>query len=93
MTQASADNRSATHIIPGVLENGNPNNIAISNKTYYVSYLGDGSGSANETAIEKDINWVRLRDVSLNYNFSKVLSSVSALSFVKNAESPDLLLA
>lgn len=86
MTQASADNRSATYIIPGVLENGNPNNIAISNKTYYVSYLGDGSGSANETAIEKDINWVRLRDVSLNYNFSKVLSSVSALSFVKNAE-------
>ncbi|WP_343662637.1 SusC/RagA family TonB-linked outer membrane protein [Chryseobacterium mucoviscidosis] len=86
MTQASAENRSGTYVIPGVLEDGSPNNIAISNKTYYVSYLGDGSGSANETAIEKDINWLRLRDVTLSYNFSKVISQSMGLSFVKNAE-------
>lgn len=86
MTQASADNRAGTFIIPGVLENGQANNIAISNKTYYVSYLGDGSFSANETAIEKDINWMRLRDVTLSYNFSKVLSKTVGLSFVRNAE-------
>lgn len=86
MTQASADNRAGTFIIPGVLENGQANNIAISNKTYYVSYLGDGSFSANETAIEKDINWMRLRDITLSYNFSKVLSKTVGLSFVRNAE-------
>lgn len=86
MTQASAENRDGTYVIPGVLEDGTPNNIAISNKTYYVSYLGDGSGSANETSVEKDINWLRLRDVSLGYNFSKLLSNSFGLSFVKNAE-------
>jgi TonB-linked SusC/RagA family outer membrane protein len=86
VTQASANNRSATYVIPGVLESGSVNNLAISNKTYYVSYLGDGTGSANETAIEKDINWVRLRDVSLAYNFTKLISSNRSLSFVRNAE-------
>lgn len=86
MTQESAENRLGTYIIPGVLEDGSPNNIAISNKTYYVSYLGDGSGSVNETAVEKDINWLRLRDVSLSYNISRVLSNTLGLSFVKNAE-------
>lgn len=85
-TQASADNRGGTYIIPGVLENGSPNNIALSNKVYYSNYLGDGSGSANETAIEKDINWIRLRDVSLGYNFTKLLTNSPSLSFVKNAE-------
>jgi len=86
MTQASAENRDGTYVIPGVLENGAVNNIAISNKAYYVSYLGDGSGSANETSVEKDINWLRLRDVSLGYNFSKLMSNSFGLSFVKNAE-------
>lgn len=86
VTQASADNRDGKFIIPGVLENGQPNNIEISNKTYYNSYLGDASFSANETAIEKDINWMRLRDVTLSYNFSKVLSRSAGLSFVRNAE-------
>ncbi len=86
VTQASANDRSATYVIPGVLEDGSVNNIAISNKAYYVSYVGDGSGSANETAIEKNINWLRLRDVSLGYNFTKLLSRTPSLSFVRNAE-------
>ncbi len=86
VTQASADNRQDTYIIPGVLENGQPNNIAISNKTYYVSYLGDGSFSANETAVEKDINWVRLRDVSLSYNIGTILSKSAGLTFIRSAE-------
>jgi hypothetical protein len=85
-TQASANNRAATYVIPGVLESGAVNTIAISNKTYYVSYLGDGTGSVNETAIEKNINWVRLRDVSLSYNFTKLISRNQSLSFVRNAE-------
>jgi len=86
VTQASANDRSATYVIPGVLEDGSVNNIAISNKAYYVSYVGDGSGSANETSIEKNINWVRLRDVSLGYNFTKLISKNPSLSFVRNAE-------
>lgn len=86
VTQASAENRNGTYIIPGITTGGIPNNIAISNKTYYVSYLGDGTGSANETAVEKDINWVRLRDVSIGYNFTKFIANSLSLSFVKNAE-------
>jgi len=86
VTQTSADNRAATYVIPGVLEDGSVNNKAISNKTYYVSYVGDGSGSVNETSIEKNVNWVRLRDVSLGYNFTKLLTNAHSLSFVRNAE-------
>jgi len=86
VTQASANNRAATYVIPGVLEDGTANTIAISNKAYYVSYLGDGSGSVNETSVEKDINWIRLRDVSLGYNFTKLISNAHSLSFVRNAE-------
>ncbi|MDV7697595.1 SusC/RagA family TonB-linked outer membrane protein [Chryseobacterium soli] len=86
VSQASADNRSATYVIPGVTESGAPNTVVIDNKTYYTSFVGDGSGSANEQQVEKNINWVRLRDVSLSYNFGKLLSNTESLSFIKDAQ-------
>ena len=85
-TQASADNRTGTYVIPGVTTTGAPNTVAIGNKAYYVSYLGDGSGSANEQQVEKNVNWVRFRDVSLSYNFAKLLSKSKSSSFVKDAQ-------
>ncbi|MGK6344076.1 hypothetical protein ACMGDK_17830 [Chryseobacterium sp. DT-3] len=86
MTQASADDRSAMYTIPGVTETGAPNTIAINNKQYYSSFLGDGSGSVNEQQMERDINWLRLRDVSLSYNFGKILSNTKTLSFIRDAQ-------
>lgn len=82
----SAIDRNSTHVIPGVTTSGQPNTVSISNRVYYTSFLGDGSGSANEQQIEKDINWVRLRDVSLTYNFTKLFSNTSSLSFVRDAQ-------
>lgn len=82
----SAIDRNSTHVIPGVTTSGQPNTVSVSNRVYYTSFLGDGSGSANEQQIEKDINWVRLRDVSLSYNFTKLFSNTSSLSFVRDAQ-------
>ncbi|MFP8893216.1 SusC/RagA family TonB-linked outer membrane protein [Chryseobacterium sp. EZn1] len=86
ITQTSADDRSAMYTIPGVTETGAPNTKAINNKLYYSSFLGDGSGSANEQQMERDINWLRLRDVSLSYNFGKMLSNTQTLSFIRDAQ-------
>lgn len=67
----SIENRESFIIIPGVLKDGlqntaNPtkNNISINpyyNNTYYSGSLLD------QEFIERDVNWVRLRDVSLSY--------------------------
>nr|WP_315202135.1 SusC/RagA family TonB-linked outer membrane protein [uncultured Flavobacterium sp.] len=78
----SAENRDATYVIPGVTETGTPNTVAVSNKDYYSFYVGDG-GAANEQQVEKDINWVRLRDISLSYNFGKLISK--STPFVRDA--------
>lgn len=67
VSEASAD-RERTYIIDGVKSDGTPNNIAISAKNYYQKYLGDGGG-ASEEAIT-DVNWIRLRDVTLSYDFN-----------------------
>ncbi|WP_281637347.1 SusC/RagA family TonB-linked outer membrane protein [Flavobacterium marginilacus] len=82
ITEESAEDRTATYVIPGVTETGTPNTVAISNKVYYNSYLGD-SGAANEQQVEKDVNWVRMRDISLAYNFGKFLSK--STPFVRDA--------
>ncbi|HEX8017200.1 MAG TPA: SusC/RagA family TonB-linked outer membrane protein, partial [Flavobacterium sp.] len=67
VSEASAD-REHTYIIDGVKESdGTPNDIAITAKNYYQKYLGDGGGAAEEAVT--DVNWVRLRDVSLSYDF------------------------
>ncbi|WP_445738735.1 SusC/RagA family TonB-linked outer membrane protein [Mariniflexile sp.] len=69
MTQESAENREGTYIIPGVKADGTANDIAISPNSYFSQFAGDG-GAAAEQFVE-DVNWVRLRDVSLSYNFDK----------------------
>ncbi|KOP37856.1 SusC/RagA family TonB-linked outer membrane protein [Flavobacterium sp. WLB] len=67
VSEASAD-REHNYIIDGVKEDGTPNNIAISAKDYYQKYLGDGGGASEEAVT--DVNWIRLRDVTLSYDFN-----------------------
>jgi TonB-linked SusC/RagA family outer membrane protein len=68
VSQASAE-RDHNYIIPGVKEDGSANDIAISAKSYFQNFKGDSSLSAAEEAVT-DVNWVRLRDVSLTYDFN-----------------------
>ena len=76
ISEASAD-RERTYIIEGVKEDGTPNNIEISAKEYYRNYLGDNAGAAEEATT--DVNWVRLRDVTLSYDFNiKKIKSISS---------------
>ncbi|WP_432222903.1 SusC/RagA family TonB-linked outer membrane protein [Flavobacterium sp. TMP13] len=67
ISEQSAD-RERTYIIEGVKADGSPNDIAISAKDYFRKYLGDGGGAAEEAVT--DVNWVRLRDVTLSYDFN-----------------------
>ena len=67
VSEQSAD-RERTYIIDGVKADGTKNDIAIPAKSYFQRYLGDGGGAAEE-AVET-VNWVRLRDVSLAYDFN-----------------------
>lgn len=81
VSEASAD-REHSYIIDGVKEDGTPNNIAISAKNYYQKYLGDGGGAAEEAIT--DVNWIRLRDVTLSYDFNvKKITAINSaqLSF------------
>ncbi|WP_269237521.1 SusC/RagA family TonB-linked outer membrane protein [Flavobacterium flavigenum] len=82
VSEESAQDRSATYIIPGVTTSGAPNTVAVTNKVYYNSYLGD-AGAANEQQVEKDVNWLRMRDISLGYSFGKLLSK--SAPFVRDA--------
>ena len=67
ISEASAD-RERTYIIDGVKEDGTPNDIAITARNYYRSYLGDAGGAAEEAVTV--VKWVRLRDVNLSYDFN-----------------------
>ena len=67
VSEASAD-RERTYIIDGVKADGTSNDIAISAKNYYQKYLGDGGGASEEAVT--DVNWIRLRDVTLSYDFN-----------------------
>ncbi|WP_343588396.1 SusC/RagA family TonB-linked outer membrane protein [Flavobacterium sp.] len=67
ISEASAD-REHSYVIEGVKQDGTPNNIAITAKNYYQKYLGDGGGASEEAVT--DVNWVRLRDVTLSYDFN-----------------------
>jgi len=71
--------RETPRIIKGVLQDGlentanpTPNSIVITplfRSDYYTS------GSIDADFIEKDINWIRMRDITLSYNLSKKLLS------------------
>jgi len=68
VSEGSLD-RERTYIIPGVKEDGTANNIAIPAKSYFQNFKGDSNLAAAEEAVT-DVNWVRLRDVSLTYDFN-----------------------
>lgn len=68
MSEASLD-RERTYIIPGVKEDGTPNTTPISARSYFQNFVGDNPTAAAEMAVT-DVNWVRLRDVSLTYDFN-----------------------
>lgn len=76
VSEESAD-REHTYIIDGVKADGSKNDIAISAKNYFQKYLGDGGGAAEEAVT--DVNWVRLRDVTLSYDFNvKKITSINS---------------
>jgi TonB-linked SusC/RagA family outer membrane protein len=87
----SAD-RFTPRVINGVLKDGlentaNPtrNNIAIVpyyNSTYYTPNTAN-EGIPEEEYIQKDVNWLRLRDLTLSYTFSTA-SLKNNLRFVKS---------
>ncbi|MCF6347042.1 MAG: SusC/RagA family TonB-linked outer membrane protein [Flavobacteriaceae bacterium] len=72
-SQLTADTREETPIIlDGVFPDGSPNNIPIvRDRSYWTSAVG-GFGSVGEQFVE-DGGWIRLRELSLSYNFSKDL--------------------
>lgn len=76
---AESGDRERTYVIDGVLADGTQNNIAISAKDYYQKFLGDGGG-AEEQAVT-DVNWIRLRDVTLSYDFN-----VKRFTAISNAQ-------
>lgn len=72
-SQLTADTREETPIVlAGVLPDGSPNNIPIvRDRNYWTSAVG-GFGSVAEQFVG-DGGWLRLRELSLSYNFSKDL--------------------
>lgn len=71
VTAESAENRDGTYIVPGVLSNGQVNNIAITPYKYFTQYVGDAGGAA-EQFVER-VSWWRLRDVSIGYKLGNLL--------------------
>ncbi|MFG4004686.1 SusC/RagA family TonB-linked outer membrane protein [Flavobacterium aquidurense] len=68
MSEGSLD-RERNYIIPGVKEDGTANTTEISAKSYFQNFIGDNPTAAAEEAVT-DVNWIRLRDVSLTYDFN-----------------------
>lgn len=75
-----SEDRDRDYVIPGVLADGTPNTKAIPAYSYFQNYLGD-AGGANEQFIQ-DGSWVRLRELTLSYNFG----TPSFLTFVRGLE-------
>jgi len=82
VTKDTQFDRAAPYILPGVLENGQPNNIEISaTQAYYGNSITNGA--ANEGAIF-DATCIRLREASLSYSLpAKILDKTpfGSLSF------------
>jgi TonB-linked SusC/RagA family outer membrane protein len=75
VTKDTQFDRAAPYILPGVLEDGTPNNIQISATQ---AYYGNGitNGAADESAIY-DATVIRLREASLSYSLpAKILSKL-----------------
>ena len=78
--------REQSRVIPGVLQDGKentanptPNNLVVT--PYYSS--GYYTGMSEELFIEKDVNWLRMKDITLSYRLPANL--LSKQGFVKNA--------
>jgi hypothetical protein len=82
-----------SRVINGVLADGlqnsatpTPNNIAVTpfyQQNFYVgATAGVSFGMPEEEFVEKDVNWLRLRDVTLNYTFPQSL--VRNVRFVRS---------
>jgi hypothetical protein len=82
VTKDTQFDRAAPYILPGVLENGQPNNIEISaTQAYYGNSITNGA--ANEGAVF-DATCIRLREASLSYSLpAKILDKTpfGSLSF------------
>jgi hypothetical protein len=68
--------RETPRVIKGVLNDGlqntanpTPNTIVVT-PFYRSEYYGSGTGTVSEDFIEKDVNWVRMRDLTLSYRIS-----------------------
>ena len=73
---AASEDRERTYIIDGVKADGSKNTTPVTAKNYFQRYLGDGGGAAEQAVT--DVNWVRLRDVTLSYDFNvKSFPSIS----------------
>jgi hypothetical protein len=67
-------------IFPAVKESGEPNNVAVTDlQGFYTDYRNTQIG--DPFTFKSD--FVKLRNVSVSYNFTSLLRNASALSFVK----------
>jgi TonB-linked SusC/RagA family outer membrane protein len=74
--------RYTPRVIEGVLQDGQENSDNPTRNTISLTpaYLDDYYTMPEEAFIEKDVNWLRLRDVSINYTLpSKLISRVKGL--------------
>ncbi len=67
--------RETARIIPGVLQDGLQNSATPTKNTIVINPYFQNDYYQNRTYavdfVEKDVNWLRLRDVTLSYNFGK----------------------
>lgn len=91
--------RMEPRVIEGVLNDGlqntaNPTKNTIVVVPYYNYLYYTGTGMPEEAFIEKDVNWLRLRDITLNYtfpqNFVRKIRGMQTLGFFITAN--DLIL-
>ncbi|MFA8435181.1 MAG: SusC/RagA family TonB-linked outer membrane protein [Marinifilaceae bacterium] len=83
-TKISAD-RERDYVIPGVKQDGTPNDIAVSATDYYKKFVGDAGGAAEQFV--ESVNWIRLRDVSLSYRFTpEKFQFLKNMDFIQNIE-------
>lgn len=78
--------RMTPRVVKGVLNDGlqetdnpTPNNIVV---TPYYNQAFYSTGMPEEEFVEKNINWLRLRDVTINYTFNKKV--LAKLNFMKS---------
>jgi len=64
-TSGDSEDREREFIVEGVTESGEPNTTPISAQDYWKFVEGDAGGAAEEFI--EEVDWVRLRDLSLSY--------------------------